>query len=115
MQWGSPETFVIKSASDLIEEDGMSRIRINSDFGSGISVAPEVAKVAARAVALNTTGTDDGRLLLDMLGLIPAQPGFEIVSHTGRKNEITAVARRAKRKKDANYTPEEIGEPEDES
>jgi hypothetical protein len=70
-----------------IRRDEMSpKPGITSDMGSGVRIDPEIAHAAARVVALKSMNTGDALLLLDMLGLIPTQPGFEPVDLSKSKS-----------------------------
>lgn len=55
-----------------------SDMNINSDFGHYIRVEQPIADIAAKAVCMNAESPRDALLLLDMLGLIPPQPGYEV-------------------------------------
>lgn len=101
----------------------MRRSEIVSNFGYGNSVDANLAVKAARKVALDAKDTDDARLLLDVLGLIPPQLGFEPGDPRETKRERNRRAYRnvqSKKKEEVDkylesmgITREEIGEPED--
>ena len=92
---------------------------MKSDFGSGTTIDPHVAKQAAKAVVQHSVGTDDALLLLDMLGLIDPLPGNEPKDHVKAQRASSLETRRdrtARKKaqlKKLNATPEEIGEVEE--
>lgn len=100
----------------------MRRSQINSDFGNSITVDPRVALQAAKAVAIQVENVDDARVMLDMLGLIPPQPGFEEVSKKDDRNRLARdrlemkrlrgekSKREKARMKKYGITPEEIGD-----
>jgi hypothetical protein len=52
--------------------------QIKTDLGGATTIDHRVAVKAAKSVVINSTSVPDAQLLLDMLGLIPAQPGYEI-------------------------------------
>jgi hypothetical protein len=87
---------------------------LRHDFGGATTVRPEVAKLAAKAVVLNSTGTEDALALLDMLGLIQPRPGNEpldLRSQQGKDRRATDRARRAQLELEKlGVTPQEIGE-----
>lgn len=89
-------------------------IRINSDFGSGQTVDSRVAVDAAKEVVSHSLGIEDALLLLDMLGLIPAQPGNEPTDLKATKQKLDLVSRRERTRKSKleamGVTPEEIGD-----
>jgi len=101
---------------------------INSDFGSGTTIDPRVAQQAARAVAILVDNVDDARVFLDILGLIPPQPGFEPMDKRNVKNKRNqenyemrklragfGKASREEKYRKLGVTPEEIGEEPNES
>lgn len=90
-----------------------------SDFGSGTTIDPRIAKQAAKTVAKRSVGIDDAVLLLDMLGLIPPQPGNEPTDLRTTKHKINLETRRLRKAQykenllnKLNATAEEIGEVE---
>lgn len=89
-----------------------TRTQIRGDFGSGQGVSDLVAKAAARKVVTDAVSTDDATLLLDMLGLIPPQPGYEIkkVQKARGKGPRKSRAKHPQDKRIANVNPEEYGE-----
>lgn len=60
--------------------------KISGDFGLA-TVDGNVAKEAAKAVVLNALDTEDAKLMLDMLGLIPPQPEYLPFDHDDAKKE----------------------------
>lgn len=94
----------------------MSKTQINCDFGSGSTVAEYVGTSAARAVAINAIDTHDALLMLDMLGLVPPQPGNEIINQAKATRKAKEASKKLKKEDErlARYgvTLEEIGEDE---
>jgi hypothetical protein len=95
----------------------MRRTQIKSHFGNGFTVDPQIALVAAKAVVLHATDTEDAVMLLDVLGLIPPQEGNEPSDRGKVIKEQYAQAKKDRklsqvdvRLKKANVTLEEIGE-----
>ena len=95
----------------------MKRGELQHNFGSGMVVDSKVAKQATNTVVVNSSGTEDAILLLDMLGLIPPQPGNEPKELGKTKAKINLDGRRERTKQrkqeqldKMNVTPEEMGE-----
>ena len=90
----------------------MRTIRINTDFGSGITIDKRVAESAAKAVTHLVPDKEDATLFLDMLGLIPPQPGYEPNTQFEYKKEQNKK-REARKKQEKRYEdiqPFEYGE-----
>lgn len=63
--------------------------KVNNDFGM-LGVDQPVAEAAAKAVVSNSHSTEDALLMLDVLGLIPPQPGYLPFEHEDSKAERSA-------------------------
>lgn len=98
--------------------------KLISDFGSGVTLDPRVVRKAAIACVLRACDEEDAITMMDILGIIPPQPGNEIADKRTFKNEQTRETRKVRRellkelkakKKEEDMsrlgiTPEEIGE-----
>lgn len=100
-----------------------------TDFGSGCTVDKKAAHLAAKTVTRNAEDTKDALFLLDMLGLIPPQPGYESITQNqyrekqrnSKRREEVRMRKRKEREAieiakliEQGISPEEIGEVYDE-
>lgn len=95
--------------------------QIRSEFGSGQSIDPKIARKAAECVARNAKSPSEALFFLDLLGLIDPLPENEVVilkkdRLTPQRKLARAEAKRKreeaelKRIQDLNIQPYEIGE-----
>jgi hypothetical protein len=88
----------------------VNRRQITGDFGYYEKIDKRVAIAAAKTVCLGANDTAEAILFLDMLGLLPPQPGNEKVARRRNGSIERPRASEEETMERLNVRPEEIGE-----